>query len=172
MRDTTPCLNSISNELFVFRDVVGCWSATADACRYLLTDTLIEDERLASCALPDVYCRAGYDCVFYTMSPEPGTGYYDILDALFSKCSTKVYLNGRDILHPHLDNEILPYFEKEVVSRRNKSHPSVLFFQLGGCHYPFDRWYPKSENVFGARENDNVVHYDNAVRFDDKIISK
>lgn len=171
-RDTTPCLNSISNELYVFRDVVGCWSATADACRYLLTDTVIENERLASCTLPDVYRRAGYDCVFYTMSPEPGTGYYDVLDALFKTCSTNVYLNGRDILHPRLDDMIIPLFRKEVRARRDESRPSILFFQLGGCHYPYERWYPSDENVFGAGDGDSVIHYDNAVRFDDRVIAE
>ena len=171
-RDTTPCLNAISNELYVFKDVVGCWSATADACRYLLTDTVIEDESLASCTLPDVYRRAGYDCVFYTMSPEPGTGSYDVLDALFRTCSTNVYLNSRDILHPRLDDVIVPLFKKEVVMRRAETHPSVLFFQLGGCHYPYERWYPDSENVFGAGSGQGAVHYDNAVRFDDRIIAE
>lgn len=171
-RDTTPYLNSISNELYVFKDVVGCWPSTADACRYLLTDTLIEDESLASCTLPDVYRRAGYDCVFYTMSPEPGTGHYDVLDALFRTCSTNVYLNSRDILHPKLDDVLLGHFKREIESRRDESHPSILFFQLGGCHYPYDRWYPADENVFGAEPNDSVAHYDNAVRFDDRIIGE
>ena len=167
-RDTTPCLNSVSNELCVFTDVVGCWSETTEACRYLLTDTLIEDESKATCTLPEVFRRAGYHCAYYTMTPKAESGLYDVLGACFSSCHVRNHLNEADGGEMKLDTALLPCLDYEL--RTHRDDPAVVFLQFSACHYPYAAYYPPDENVFDAKDGDVVKQYDNAVRYGDRVL--
>lgn len=59
-RQTTPCMDSIKDELVVWDDVITAWPATTKALCYLMTMASLENPNDFQVSIVDIYRAAGY----------------------------------------------------------------------------------------------------------------
>ena len=64
-RQTTPCMDTINDELFVWNDVITAWPATTKALCYLMTMATLDRPNDFRATLVDIYKAAGYRVTYY-----------------------------------------------------------------------------------------------------------
>ena len=180
-RDTTPNISSISNDLFVFSNLLGVHNNTQPSLRKMLTLATVEKPDRGRCSLPWVLMRAGYDVELVSSQAKWGRG-ENMTTMLFSCCPKRFYL--ADILpRGYYDESVLPYVD-EVVARSLHGHASMLFIHLQGSHAPFDEMYPAARCAFCPAYVDSVTKnmdehkrrwvnsYDSSIHYTDYVLSQ
>lgn len=172
-RETTPCMNAISNELVVFRSVRNVAPNTAKSMRWLLTRATTEGHPM-DCTLAQVYRRAGYDCRLFSAQERWGT--FDVYETfVFSGCSEMRFMS-EECSGEWFDGVLLDRLERAVAEAQG---PLVVFLHLRGSHFPAIHNYPVTEAVFPPEKVDrrqegvpskNVNNYDNTIAYTDKLL--
>ena len=177
-RETTPRLQALkSDRLFLFQDLLACWSNTAGALRRLLTELELGRATDPYCAFPEVCSRAGYSCALYSnqghWGPEDSLG-----SRLFNACRERVWLTEEG---GGYDVDLLPRLKGKLLD--DVREPTLVFLHLMGCHWPMTFYPPEfakfpldaSEGcpeVLSTRARTRCNQYDNSVLQTDAVFGE
>ena len=167
-RQTTPRLQEIADELFVFDDVVSGETYTVGS---LVKALMIEEKNTYVGNVLQLFNQAGYQT--YWLSNQPPIGIYETLitkialSANYSRFMTTESPNKRmnydEVLLERLDAVL-----KESAPRK------IIFLHLMGTHANYKYRYPKSFDVFSTNDasekQQTIDQYDNAVLYNDYIV--
>lgn len=172
-RNTTPQMNSITNgELFVFRNLLGAWSSTQEALRYLLTEYELGNAgSKVKCIFPEVCRQAGYECALFSNQNHWGA-YNTFNSLLFSACKDATWIGDLKTNSKLYDIDMVGLLKEKILSCTDR--PLMCFMHLIGSHYPFDEYLDEhlifksdfvdkyNKHLFGV---DRVLYndYDNTI---------
>lgn len=183
-RNTTPHLDSIKEELLIYKDVTAPFTTTLNSMRYILTFSNHENPNAfkKDASIIEITKAAGYKTFWFDNNQIIGCheekalaySYHPII-----KMSDDVYLNSEYLQ----DETLVPLFEKAL---RDTTPNKVIFLHLNGSHMPYDIRYPdtykhfetksdlpsKFRNEMSAKEIETANAYDNSILYNDYIISE
>ncbi|MDG1057473.1 MAG: sulfatase-like hydrolase/transferase [Flavobacteriaceae bacterium] len=178
-RQTTPRLNSISNSLWTFNDVISPNTHTIESVTKMLTRGNYENLDLTSKgSIIQLANAAGFKTIW--LSNQRPVGVHESLVTKIARSAAEVRfmttMHGRH--NRILDQDLLP--ELDAILDTPSNQPKFIIVHLSGTHMLYENRYPEDEQVFLDTPNiayksyDNyrtVNHYDNAVLYTDFIIN-
>ena len=177
-RNTTPRLDSIKSELYIFKDVITPHIQTLNAVRYICTFSNHSAPKLykKEPSIVEIFKAAGYKTYWID---NQGTGGIDTYTPTSYRAFAK--LSDKFILLPngYNDEELLPILDS-CLNESNENKFVVI--HLKGSHFPY-KDYPKEFRIFNSKENpsafckemtdkdiENINNYDNTILYNDFII--
>ena len=178
-RNTTPRLDSIKSELYIFKDVITPHIQTLNAIRYICTFSNHSAPKLykKEPSIVEIFKAAGYKTYWID---NQGTGGIDTYTPTSYRAFAK--LSDKFVLLPngYNDEELLPILDS-CLNESNENKFVVI--HLKGSHFPY-KDYPKEFKIFNSKENpsafckemtdkdiENINNYDNTILYNDFIIS-
>jgi heptose-I-phosphate ethanolaminephosphotransferase len=167
-RNTTPRLEEIKDEIYLFEDVISGHTYTVGSLVKALTikkgDSYVGN-------VIQLFKQAGYNT--YWLSNQPPIGIYETLVtkiALSANHSSFVNLENPS-KNTSFDGVLLPELEQILKDQKSKK---IIFMHLMGTHAKYAFRYPESYGFYPTNLDDEkqntVNHYDNAVMYNDYII--
>jgi heptose-I-phosphate ethanolaminephosphotransferase len=177
-RQTTPRLNSISNSLWTFNDVISPNTHTIESVTKMLTLGNYENLDLTSKgSIIQLANAAGFKTIW--LSNQRPVGVHESLVTKIARSAAEVSfmttMHGR---HNRILDQVL-LLELDSILNTPSNQPKFIIVHLSGTHMLYENRYPEDEQVFWGTPNiayeseDNfrtVNHYDNAVLYTDFII--
>lgn len=171
VRQTTPWLDSMvaSGEALQFSNAYACYVQTVEALSYALTSkNQYNDVALVdSVSLVDMARAAGFHTIWLSAQ-----GHYGLADtpttAIAGTSDEQVFINesiGQYCETRYLDEELINRLDGLNITGR-----TLLIVHLLGCHSSYEERYPQNMSTFG--ETDVTARYDNAVHYNDYVLSK
>ncbi len=182
-RDTTPLLQAASAKLMVFKDVIAATSGTVSSFRYMFTPMAI-DQPLQDEETPSVLMlarAAGYK-IFWISNQHDR-----YINPRFAEEADVVRLlnvGGRRG-DRHLDDSLIPEW---VAALHDPAPRKLIIVHLLGAHPHYELRYPEAFGHYGKAEDSISLelksrgrmpwicvardHYDNAMRYQDSVISQ
>jgi len=170
-RNTNPLLSKIKNELILFNNVHTEKVHTIESLQDVLT---FQMKNNMTSTLIDVFNASGYHT--YWLSNQP----------YFEKSITPVTIiskrsNDSKFLNPinsqGTDYQMLKPFKYLIKNLKNDKQ--VIVVHLKGTHTPYEKYYPKNfkkfndgTSKFGKNANEVINHYDNAILYNDYVLSR
>lgn len=182
--ETNPNLKEEKDNLYLMSDVISPHNSTAKCLRRLFSFSN-QDNNLywANTPLfPALFKYVGYNVTFFSNQECLSINHnpWDLINNALISPSTIPYLydNTNSSIH-QFDLDLIAEFKS--IFQANSEKPNLVIFHLLGQHVPY-KAYPDSEIVF---EKDNykdridlsedqkqiVADYDNATRYNDKVVS-
>ncbi len=173
-RETTPKLNAIKNNLYVFNNVISTDVFTLKSIPKIITSIDIESNKESNVHLVELFNAAGYDT--YWLSNQRPISYHDNVSSKIASASTwfKFYNHLKEKHALVLDEVLIPDYEEIL----KKSGKKVIFIRLIGTHFDYNKRYPEAYNKFvlnseGVSKKELLNNqYDNAVLYNDYIVFK
>lgn len=174
-------------ELVTFTDVVSPWNLTSFVFKHLFSLYTVGDkgEWCDYPLFPEVFRRAGYHVTFMTNQflPQAKEAVYDFSGGFFLNDETlsKAQFDTRNKTLYRFDNGLLCEYEK--LKDEGKDKPQLIIFHLKGQHVDYRSRSPKVQKKFNrdyysekrselsAKERDILSEYDNAVLYNDSIVT-
>lgn len=186
-RNTTPHLDIMSNDLFIFRNVESVADATK---RSLLGAFSFVDSTSGlggyKCSIIDILNRASFETIWITNPLIEGLGDFARATPFIRRLNANVQvyhgLNVASTEGKHLDIEAVPVLKKTLSS--NAGRDLGIFIHLNGSHAAYANRYPADYDHFGnypddaARpwldeKNKRVIDaYDNSILYTDFVLSE
>ena len=178
-RSTTPRLDSIKSELYIFKDVITPHIQTLNAVRYICTFSNHSAPKLykKEPSIVEIFKAAGYKTYWID---NQGTGGIDTYTPTSYRAFAK--LSDKFVLLPngYNDEELLPILDSCL---KESNENKFVVIHLKGSHFPY-KDYPNEFRVFNSKENpsafckemtdkdiENINNYDNTILYNDFIIS-
>ncbi len=178
-RETNPELSKLKNELLVFNDVISPNTHTILALDKILTLSDINNpNKTNNASVVQLANMAGYKT--YWLSNQRPVGINESIASIMSNASNKqVFANTENTDIGIFDENLLPSLKSVLENDESKR---VIFLHLLGTHGAYDKRYPyrfdhfdytdyPSENK-SSKAKRLINTYDNAVRYNDYIISE
>lgn len=175
-RPTTPELEALASELFVFRDVISSATNTIPNMKALLTFDNYEsrDNPPIKGTLIHYLRKAGYKT--YWISNQNPIGLHETFTTIMAKnCDQTVFLNLSSGRKKSYDQILLAPLEKALAEDAERKY---IFIHLIGQHFPFRLRYPQEYNIFKddlpgktSSQMTFINHYDNATLYNDYLVS-
>lgn len=192
-RPTTPKLNAIREELFVFTDVISPHGATIPSVRAAMSLPMEDglplaqsrDNKSASLVrripLMNLFNQAGFET--YWISNQNTVDCTNALVQLASGASKQIYLNrgGYQGYSRQYDEAALPALKRFLDEKSTGKR--VFFLHLMGSHVNYASRYPSEFNVFTdegeiipkpwhtKRSAKYINNYDNSILYTDFVLS-
>ena len=171
-RETTPLLNTIKNNLYVYDNVISTDVFTLKSVPKMLTSLDVNFKEKDIFNIVEVFNAANYDT--YWLSNQRPISYHDNAISKIASASTmfKFYNHTIDKHALVLDEIILKDYE-EILKKKGKK---VVFVRLIGTHFDYNNRYPESFNKFDINKSEKSIkestinQYDNAVLYNDFIV--
>lgn len=178
-RQTTPNLSKLSDELWIYNDVISSNSHTIESVSKMLTLGNYENPNLIlQGSIVQLANTAGFQT--HWLSNQRPIGMYESLITKMARSSQKTnFLTTMHGRHNRiLDESLLP--ELNTLLESPSSAPKFIVIHLAGTHMLYQNRYPENQIIF--RDNPpnirhaspsnikTVNHYDNAVYYNDFII--
>ncbi len=180
-RPTTPNLDALRDELVVFKDVISPRPYTIEALQQVLSfaDTQDLNAFFDQPNLLNMLKRAGYEITWIT-NQQTQTRRNTMLTTLSQMADHQVYLNNNLSQNAsQYDGAVLEPFDQALHSRAKKQ---LIVVHLLGTHRSYHYRYPESFAYFndhqgvpawvGADMLEEYNSYDNAVRYNDFVVSR
>ena len=180
-RQTTPRLDGMRDQLRVFRNVVSPRPYTIEALQQILTfaDQEHPDLHLDTPSLLNMMKQAGYK-TFWITNQQTLTKRNTMLTSFSQQTDEQYYLNNnRDQNARSYDDQVLDPLRRVLDDPALKK---LIVVHLLGTHMRYEFRYPEEATVFrdkqglpdwaDARQTDFINQYDNAVRFQDKVLAE
>ena len=184
---TTPRLDTIRGDLYIFSDAVASSTSTADNIPRLLT--LMTDEPdgrewYEYPSLLQIFGQLGYRT--YWLSNQEYSGQWSNLSGILSAdADVLTYVGCLDSEDHYLyryDDALMPEWRKTLAA---KDSLQLTFLHLMGSHFQYDRRFPESRHHFSAGDvsakmprkwlDDDkagiIANYDNSILYTDSILS-
>ena len=173
-RPTTPSLDSIKDELWLYNDVISSHAYTIESLRKTLVTNNLQSKDDFS--IIQMMNQAGFK-TFWISNQKP-IGQFESLTtkvALASDVYIVKNLADHKTVTPH-DEILLPEFKKAL---KDKTKKKFIVLHLLGTHLAYEKRYPKKFQVFNGDSPSNYDHevahmrsnaYDNAVLYLDYIL--
>lgn len=184
---TTPCLDSIRDDLNVFIDAVASSASTADNIPRLLTLMTDEPEDKSWYDFPSIlqlFRELGYRT--YWLSNQEYSGQWSNLSTILAlDADVLKYVGNLESDEHYLyryDDALIPEWKKTVAANDSLQ---LTFLHLMGSHFQYDRRFPESRSRFSAddvmekmprtwldRDKASIIaNYDNSILYTDSILS-
>jgi heptose-I-phosphate ethanolaminephosphotransferase len=173
-RPTTPSLDSIKDELWLYNDVISSHAYTIESLRKTLVTNNLQSKDDFS--IIQMMNEAGFK-TFWISNQKP-IGQFESLTtkvALASDVYIVKNLADHKTVTPH-DEVLLPDFKKIL---KDKAKKKFIVLHLLGTHLAYEKRYPKEFQIFNGESPSNFDHevahmrsnaYDNAVVYLDYIL--
>ena len=184
---TTPHLDSMQEDLYIFSDAVASSAFTADNLPRLLT--FMTDEPGAKewyeyPSLLQIFRHMGYRT--YWLSNQEYSGQWSNLSSILSADADVLrYVGGMDSEDHFLyrfDDALMPEWSKAIAANDSLQ---LVFLHLMGSHFQYDRRFPVSRHHFSAEDVMEkmprkwldydkagiIADYDNSILYSDSILS-
>ncbi|HYX38498.1 MAG TPA: phosphoethanolamine transferase [Oligoflexus sp.] len=191
-RPTTPRLESMKDQLLVFRDAISPVASTLPAVFGALCSSQFDYETF-ECGGPtllEIAQAAGYKTTW--ISNQAPTGFGDnFLVELGRTADTAIFVNqdissaGEADHSSSFDEKVLGPLDKVIQSTLQHGQQSMFFLHLMGTHFVYEKRYPRDQRMFqnthdlkipatvkDPHANDMINHYDNAVAYQDRILGE
>lgn len=178
-RKTTPCMDAIRDELFIYSDLVAAAPNTARSMYFLFTPATIERPSGCRYTFAQALDSVGIESVLY--SNHSRWGRWDGVESfVFAGCRSMLFMGEQNLQSPWYDDVLLQYMDS-MLAADVKSR--VVFLHLMGSHVPQSRQYPHTNMPFVTGEFAHLSsgeklqpaycqeHYDNSIHFTDKILN-
>lgn len=178
-KNTTPLLEDIQDELFVYKDVISASTSTLASLKLALTKSNHQNgiPYYNSYSLIDLARAGGYQ--IYWISNQSPIGVWDNEVSVMANTSDEVYfvnkaMGSRSVNLVSYDEKSLPPLTK-VLNKNVKKKLIVL--HMMGSHISYRKRYPKQFEYFKVKEGDSEEksqkkEYHNSVRYTDYILSE
>jgi|TARA_Y100000310_G_scaffold66781_1_gene62116 heptose-I-phosphate ethanolaminephosphotransferase len=185
-RSTNPRLSELTDELYVFSDVVSPHSHTIPVFKKALF--LRERESAANWAdaqtLVSVFKDAGFETIWLS-NQEQYSIYDNVVDSIASQADIRVYTSDLSTEDDSVsyDGELLPILD-DVLTQSGSANRFIMI-HLMGTHAAYDRRYPPAYDHFDAAGVDPkgrdfltpdarmlISYYDNGVLYNDYIVAE
>ncbi len=184
---TTPRLDSIRSNLYLFSDAVASSAATADNIPRLLTLMTDEPSNTEWYDYPStlqLFRHLGYRT--YWLSNQEYSGQWSNLSTILAlDADVLKYVGNLESDEHYLyryDDALLPEWRKALEA---KDSLQLIFLHLMGSHFQYDRRFPESRSRFDAedvlskmprkwldKEKAGIIaNYDNSILYSDSILS-
>jgi heptose-I-phosphate ethanolaminephosphotransferase len=173
-RNTTPNLNKIKSELFVFNDVISPHAQTIPSLKKVLTFANYENTKnfYDKGSLIQYMNKSGFET--YWISNQLPIGRWETLVTVLAKSSN--YVSFVNEIGLSFDKKILKPLDNAL---NNKASKKFIVIHLMGTHIKYCKRYPDKfkyfdNNLFSYndRKHNTINCYDNAVLYNDFIISE
>ncbi|MHC4289852.1 MAG: phosphoethanolamine transferase [Planctomycetota bacterium] len=176
-RRTTPMLEAIGSELFLFDDVIASFLNSIPNMKALLT---FENDQMRT-GLPNKATVIHYikkaDYKTYWISNKNPLGLRDTLATIMAKnCDMRSFVRFEKSHTGQGFDEILLEPIADVLSE--DANKKYIFVHLMGQHGPFRLRYPDGYGIFKdivegktEKQSEIINHYDNATRYNDFIVA-
>lgn len=174
-KKTTPRMEAVKDELFIFNDLVTPISNTAKAMELIFTQSCIEKPNNPKCTYAQMLRHSGYDVSHY--SSQSRWGKWDGVESfIFAGADPLVFIEEeKDPGTEWHDDDLLEYLDNDISSRTNHA---VTILHLVGSHYPAHSHYPKENGPLELKNfikdtagpNAATNEYDNSIFFTDMLI--
>ena len=178
-RETTPKLSSIKNQLLIFKDVISPHAYSVGALSKILTLGNYErPNQVTEGSVIQILNRVGFET--YWLSNQRPIGPYESmitkisLSSGYHKFITTTVAGNSTVL----DGELLKAYDDALINEVKKK---VIFVHMMGTHHHYENRYPESFDKFKDEPETNfksdesfekINHYDNAILYNDFIISE
>jgi len=173
-RPTTPLLNSISNELLVYKDIVTPNTHTLTSLEKVLTLGNTQNIELKYKGnILQLFNQAGFST--YWLSNQKPTGIWDnFITAIANSAQKKIFFNISED-ESNFDEVLFNSYKKILKSKEKKK---LIVLHLMGTHLLYKNRYPIAFAKFHNRPNSKFLsetsiqeinHYDNAILYQDYI---
>jgi len=178
-RETTPRLSDIKDQLLIYKDVVSPHAYSVAALTKILTlGNYEKPEQISAGSIIQLINNVDFET--YWLSNQRPIGPFESLVTKISLSSKNhkfltTTIAGNSTV---LDGELLNEFNKVI---NNDAKKRVIFIHMMGTHHHYENRYPESFSKFKdePRTNfkseesfENINHYDNAILYNDFIISE
>lgn len=169
-RETTPVLKSMSDSLYIFKDVISSKVYTTGSILDIFS--LKNNQTISSATLIQYINNSGFQT--YWISNQRAVGLNDnLVSKLASQTDECIFLSHNDYRHTTLFDEVLlPILDKKLKIKK----PKVIFLNLIGTHYDYSKRYPPKFSWFKSeisnKKNHIIDSYDNAILYNDFIVSE
>ncbi|MBL4753435.1 MAG: phosphoethanolamine transferase [Flavobacteriales bacterium] len=172
-RNTNPKLSALKNELTVFKQVKSSHVHTIEAIKDMLVLKDSSDD-FTKYSLIDCFNEAGFST--YWLSNQIYIGENEtIVSAIAKRAHKRIFINP--LGGNKFDEEILPELSDILKDNENKK---VVFIHLMGTHLSYQNRYPnefdvfktEEKSLFGDHADSYINHYDNAILYNDYVISE
>ena len=179
-RQTTPLLKSISDELWIYSDVISPHTQTVESVTKMLTLGNYEaPEKIESGSIVQLANAAGFD-TFWLSNQRPVGMYESLVTKIALSASMTKFLTVAPVdTNQVLDQALLP--ELDMVLKNNTDKPKFIVIHLMGTHFDYQNRYPDSLQAFSnvpklnynSKQNHIKVNaYDQAVLYTDYIVTE
>ncbi|MDX2426058.1 MAG: phosphoethanolamine transferase CptA [Cycloclasticus sp.] len=179
-RPTSPLLDEMKDELYVFDNVISPRPYTIEALQQILTfgDQQNPDDYLSRPTLMNMMQQAGYKS-FWITNQQTQTKRNTMLLTFSQQTDEQVYLNNNRVQNAgQFDEEVLEPFEQALSDPAEKK---LIIVHLIGTHRKYEYRYPESFDHFTSRQGvpdwlpekhlEEYNAYDNAVLYNDYVVS-
>jgi len=189
-RSTTPVLDSMKEQLIVFRDAIAPVASTLPAVIGALCSAHFNRESL-ECGGPtllEIARAAGYQTTWISNQAPSGFG-DNFLVELGKTADSTVFVN-RDVSSAgeadsaiSFDEKVLSPLDQVIQSSVQSGQKAMIFVHLMGTHFIYEKRYPKDQDIFTSTQDLNLLnaiknknakviinHYDNAIAYQDKVL--
>lgn len=179
---TTPLLDTLKEEgnLFVFNDVISPHAQTIPAIKKIFSFLSYENENKKDWYeyknLINIMNKAEYKTFWY--SNQESYGKYGNIPAAIASLTDYSFFNTTK---EALDNDLYDMFLDTFSEiQKNRGGKNFIVFHLLGAHASYNNRYPSNFNYFNKKDysfkfdskyNDRVIEYDNAILYNDFVIS-
>jgi len=178
-RDTNPKLGQIKNELTVFNNVFASRPNTIESLEQVLTfaDQKHPDDYKTKPSLIAMMKQAGYK-TFWISNQQTLTQRNTMLTTFAKQTDSQVFLNTtrKQNAYSYDEKVLIPFKDK----LKDAAQKKCIVVHLLGTHMKYSYRYPKSDAFFSGNVglptglNEKKIKmmndYDNAIRYNDKII--
>lgn len=183
---TTPFLESILHDIFIFKDAVCSSTTTAQNIENILSFKSDNDTTLTWHDTPwliNLYKHAGYKT--FWLSNQEKTGIWSNASAIMVSDADVIKYTGAENNSDHTldkyDSSLLEPFDRVI---RDPNGRKLICLHLMGSHMIYSKRYPPEYDIIGkddvksiadnkwmdGRKAATVAEYDNSIRFTDSIL--
>ena len=166
-RKTTPCLDSVRDELTVFGDLVTMAVHTSEAMRGIFSTYTLENRHDFRYSMSQALAKCGFDVALYSNHRRWDQWYSDESFS-FAACEPFVCMSEHGETNAY-DNVFLKYLDGWMLTATSHCN-RVMFLHFMGSHTEWHERYPPSDAPFGTQSF--IDHYDNSIYFTDKILGE
>lgn len=178
-RETTPKLNSIKNDLYIFNNVISSHSYTIGALSKALTLGNYENPNgKYQGSIIQLLNQAKFNT--YWISNQRPVGMMDTHITKIGLGATKsFFLNTKHTSeHTVLDDELIKIMRKVLLEKGDKK---IIFLHMLGTHLSYSNRFPEAETYFKdvpktkfktKKAYKAINDYDNAIRYNDKLLKQ
>lgn len=178
-RETTPLLNKMKEDLYIFNDVVSSHTYTIGALTKALTLGSYENPNgKYQGSIIQLLNQANFKT--YWISNQRPVGMMDThVTKIGLSASKSIFLNTKHTRENTIFDDELIKSMQDVI--KEKGDKKVIFLHMLGTHASYENRYPKEDDYFQdiprtkfKTENAYKIinAYDNAVRYHDKLLSQ
>lgn len=176
-RQTTPLLNEIKSELYIYKDVIAPHTTTIQVLIKALTPGNYENRgKTTDGTLMQLMNKAGFK-TFWLSNQKPFGAYESITSKLSKTASERVFLSSSSAKSSlAFDEELFKPFKNAL---NDTSSRKLIILHLLGAHAEYEKRYPSEFEIFKdkpltefrSEEAYKIINdYDNAIAYSDYLI--